>query len=48
MEFVRLDARSEWAARQTAFILLGQGQLAAARQSIQKTSDVPLMGRDLL
>jgi serine/threonine protein kinase len=48
MEFVRLDAGSEWAARQTAFILMGQGKLAEARQSIQRTSDVPLMGRDLL
>ena len=48
MEFVRLDAGSEWAARQTAFILLGQGKLAEARQSIQRTSDAPLMGRDLV
>jgi tetratricopeptide (TPR) repeat protein len=48
MEFVRLDAGSEWAARQTAFILMGQGKLAEARQTIQRTSDDPLMGRDLL
>jgi tetratricopeptide (TPR) repeat protein len=48
MEFVRLDAGSEWAARQTAFILMGQGKLAEARQTIQTTSNVPLMGRDLL
>ncbi len=48
MEFVRLDAGSEWAARQTAFILLGQGKLADARQSIQRMSDAPLVGRDLL
>ncbi len=48
MEFVRLDAGSEWAARQTAFILLGQGKLAEARQSIQRVSDAPLVGRDLL
>src|SRR6266849_2174989 len=48
MEFVRLDAGSEWAARQTAFVLMGQGKLAEARQTIQRTSDVPLMGRDLL
>jgi TolB-like protein len=48
MEFVRLDAGSEWAARQTAFILMGQGKLTEARQTIQRTSDVPLMGRDLL
>ncbi len=48
MEFVRLDAGSEWAARQTAFILMGQGKLTEARQTIQRTSDDPLMGRDLL
>jgi len=48
MEFVRLDAGSEWAARQTAFILLGQGKLSEARQSIKRTSDAPLMGRDLI
>ncbi len=48
MEFIRLDAGSEWAARQMAYILLGQGKLAEARQSIQRTSDVPLMGRDLI
>ena len=48
MEFVRLDAGSEWAARQTAFVLMDQGKLAEARQSIQRTSDLPLMGRDLV
>jgi serine/threonine protein kinase/Tfp pilus assembly protein PilF len=48
MEFVRLDAGSEWAARQTAFILIGQGKLAEARQSILRMSDSPLMGHDLL
>jgi serine/threonine protein kinase len=48
MEFVRLDAGSEWAARQTAFILMGQGKLDEARQTIQRTSDAPLMGRDLV
>jgi serine/threonine protein kinase len=47
MEFVRLDAGSEWAARLTAFILTGQGKLAEARQTIPKTSDAPLMGGDL-
>jgi TolB-like protein len=47
MEFVRLDAGSEWAARLTAFILAGQGKLAEARQTIPRTSDAPLMGRDL-
>jgi len=48
MEFVRLDAGSEWAARQTAFILLGQGKLSEAQQIIQRTSDLPLMGRDVV
>ena len=48
MEFVRLDAGSEWAARQTALILMGQGKQDDARQSIQRTSDMPLMGRDLV
>ncbi len=48
MEFIRLDAGSEYAARQTAFILMGQGKLAEAKQTIRRTSDVPLMGRDLV
>jgi DNA-binding winged helix-turn-helix (wHTH) protein/TolB-like protein len=48
MEFVRLDAGSDWAARQTAFILIGQGKLAEARQSIQRMSHTSLMGHDLL
>jgi hypothetical protein len=48
MEFVRLDAGSEYAAMQTATILLGQGKLAEARQVIQGASESPLMGRDLI
>ena len=48
MEFVRLDAGSEFAARQTALILLGQGKVDEARQTIQRASDTPQMGRDLL
>jgi serine/threonine protein kinase len=48
MEFVRLDAGSEYAAMQTAAILLGQNKLAGARQAIQRASASPLMGRDLL
>jgi serine/threonine protein kinase len=48
MEFVRLDAGSEYAAMQTAAILLGQGKLTEARQAIQRASDSPLMGRDLI
>ena len=48
MEFVRLDAGSEYAAMQTAVVLLGQGKPAEARQAIQGASESPLMGRDLL
>ncbi len=48
MEFVRLDTGSEWAARSAAYILLGQGKRAEARQSIEKTSADPRLGRDLL
>jgi TolB-like protein/predicted Ser/Thr protein kinase len=48
MEFVRLDAGSEYAAMQTAAILLGQGKLAEARQTIQSASPSPLNGRDLI
>jgi hypothetical protein len=48
MEFIRLDAGSEWAARQTALLLMGQGKPTEALQSIQKTSDVPLMARDFV
>ena len=47
MDFVRLDAGSEYAAMQTAAILLGQGKLAEARQAAQKASPSPLNGRDL-
>jgi DNA-binding winged helix-turn-helix (wHTH) protein/TolB-like protein/tetratricopeptide (TPR) repeat protein len=48
MDFVRLDAGSDWAARQTAFILIGQDKPAEARQSIQRMSHNSLMGHDLL
>jgi TolB-like protein/tetratricopeptide (TPR) repeat protein len=48
MEFVRLDAGSEFAARQTALTLLGQGKVDEARQAIQRASDTPQMGRELL
>jgi TolB-like protein/Tfp pilus assembly protein PilF len=47
MEFIRLDAGSEWAARTTAFVLMGQDKPAEARQSVQRISDMPLLGRDL-
>ena len=48
MDFVRLDAGSEYAAMQTGAILLGQGKLAEARKAIQGASLSPLMGRDLI
>jgi eukaryotic-like serine/threonine-protein kinase len=48
VEFIHLDAGSEWSARQMAYILLGQGKLAEARRSILKASNMPLMGGDLL
>jgi eukaryotic-like serine/threonine-protein kinase len=48
MDFVRLDAGSEWAARSAAYIFLREGNLAEARQSIQKTSANPFTARDLV
>ena len=48
MEFVRLDAGSEFAARQTALILLGQDKIDEARQAIQRASDAPQIGGPLL
>ena len=45
---MHLDGSSEWATRTTAFVLLREGKLAEARESIQKTSAQPLMGRELL
>jgi hypothetical protein len=48
MAFVRLDAGSEYAAMQTAAILLGQGKLADARKAVQGASESPLNGRDLM
>jgi eukaryotic-like serine/threonine-protein kinase len=38
MDFVRLDAGSEWAASMTTFILLGQGRLEEARETAKKMS----------
>jgi hypothetical protein len=48
MEFVRLDAGSEWAARAAAHIFLREGKLAEARQSLRRISTTPVMGDDLL
>ena len=48
MKFVRLDAGSEFAARQTALILVGQGKVEEARQAIQRASAAPQIGGPLL
>jgi len=48
MDFVHLDAGSEYAAMQNAAILLGQGKLAEARQAVKSASASPLNGRDLI
>jgi eukaryotic-like serine/threonine-protein kinase len=48
MEFTRLDAGSEWAARSTANILLREGKVPEARQSIQNASGYVQMGGELL
>jgi eukaryotic-like serine/threonine-protein kinase len=48
MDFVRLDAGSEWAASATASILLREGKLAEARESVKKMSTAAHYHRDLL
>jgi eukaryotic-like serine/threonine-protein kinase len=48
MEFVRLDAGSEWAATQTAVILMGQEKLPEAQQSAQRMGTSPYMIRELV
>src|SRR5437899_11975501 len=41
MDFVRLDAGSEWSAYVTPSILLRQGKLEEARQAVEAVSDNP-------
>src|SRR5579863_5672011 len=48
MDFVRLDAGSEWAAFATSSVLLREGKLAEARESVKKMSPIPQYHRDLL
>ena len=48
MEFLRLDAGSEWAAFITPAILLRAGKLAEAREAVKKMSANPVYHRDLL
>jgi serine/threonine protein kinase/Tfp pilus assembly protein PilF len=46
MAYVRLDAKSEWAARTSAYIFLSEGKVSDARQSMQRVSILG-MQRDL-
>jgi TolB-like protein/tetratricopeptide (TPR) repeat protein/predicted Ser/Thr protein kinase len=48
MDFVRLDASSEWAASIVPLILIRQGKLDEARESANKLSANPVYHRDLL
>jgi hypothetical protein len=47
MDFVNLDAGSEWAAYVKPSILLREGKLAEARESVKKISNNPRYHRDL-
>jgi len=48
MDFVRLDDGSEWAAFATPSVLLREGKLAEARESVKKMSTAKHYHRDLL
>jgi tetratricopeptide (TPR) repeat protein len=48
MDFVNLDAGSEWAASATMSVLLREGKLAEARESVKKVSPAAHYHRDLL
>jgi serine/threonine protein kinase/tetratricopeptide (TPR) repeat protein len=48
MDFVRLDAGSEWATWATPHILLSEGKLAAAREAVKNMATNPRYHRDLL
>ena len=48
MDFIRLDAGSQYAIIQTSAILLGHGKVTDALQNIQSTSNFPWMGRVLI
>ena len=48
MDFVRLDAGSEWAASMTTYILLGQGKLEEARETEKKMSVEVFNRRELI
>jgi len=48
MDFLRLDAGSEWAAYATIHVLLREGKLAEARENMRNVSSNPRYHRDLL
>jgi serine/threonine protein kinase/tetratricopeptide (TPR) repeat protein len=48
MDFVQLDAGSEWAASTALSVLLRQGKLAEARENVKKVSPAAHYHRDLL
>jgi eukaryotic-like serine/threonine-protein kinase len=48
MDFVRLDAGSEWTAYITPSILLRQGKVAEAREAVKRMPTAPRYRRDLL
>jgi len=47
-EFIRLDAGSEWAAYATPSLLLREGKIAEARETVKRMSSNPRYHRDLL
>ena len=48
MDFVHLDAGSEWAAWVTPYVYLTAGNLTQARESVKNVAKAPLYQRDLL
>jgi serine/threonine protein kinase len=48
MDFVHLDAGSEWAAWATPYVYLAAGNLAQARQSAKEVAKAPFYHRELL
>jgi eukaryotic-like serine/threonine-protein kinase len=48
MDFVRLDAGSEWAAWVTAYIYLAEGNMPAARDAAKNMAKAPSYHRDLM
>jgi TolB-like protein len=48
MDFVHLDAGSEWAAWATPYVFLAEGNLAAARESAKSMAKAPTYHRELM